>query len=117
MPRFLAPLSGGIDIGKFFDRITTVSCDASQEERALITAAPSFLGGLLDIAAPGAGSAIASGAGGLLHESECTVNRQRDAINAQIAEQKAATERFAKQLATAAAIGGAVLIGVLFLTK
>lgn len=118
MPAFIAPrLSGGIDLGKFFDRITTVSCDASQEEQALVGAAPGFLGGILNIFAPGVGSAVAQSAGGVLHESECTANRRREAAAAEAARQKALAEQQAKTYTTALIAGAAALAIVLIVSS
>lgn len=118
MPAFIAPrLSGGIDFGKFIDRAFTVSCDASQEEQALIGAAPGFLGGILNMFVPGVGSAVSQAGSGLLHESECTANRRREAAAAEAARQKALAEQQAKTYTTALIAGAAALAIVLIVSS
>lgn len=62
------PLSG-IDLGKFFDRATTISKDASPLERQLIGAIPGVVGLVGNLVVPGIGSAAGGVAGKLIHES------------------------------------------------
>jgi len=61
---------GGINLGKFFDRITTVSMNASPTERAIIGVIPGVIGAVGNIVAPGVGGLAGGVAGGLIHESK-----------------------------------------------
>jgi hypothetical protein len=67
---------GGINLGKFFDRITTVSMNASPTERAIIGVIPGVIGAVTNIAAPGAGAITGGLAKGLIHESSGSLTQQ-----------------------------------------